>query len=32
MSTIDFADKFLFKPMKIPKGYWWRGPEGYYTG
>ena len=32
MSTLEFAQKFLFKPLKISIAEWERDPGGYYIG
>ncbi|MDX1618261.1 MAG: serine hydrolase [Balneolaceae bacterium] len=32
MSTLDFADKYLFGPLGIQPGDWQRDPQGYYFG
>lgn len=32
MSTFDFAEKYLFKPMGITNKKWSQDPSGYYTG
>lgn len=32
MSTLDFANRYLFEPMDIRIGGWDRDPQGYYMG
>ena len=32
MSTRDFAEKYLFKPLQISIRRWYQDPQGYYTG
>jgi CubicO group peptidase (beta-lactamase class C family) len=32
MSTLDFANRYLFEPMDIRVGGWDRDPQGYYLG
>ncbi len=32
MSTREFANRYLFRPMEIDLGGWDRSPEGYYMG
>jgi len=32
MSTLAFANRYLFNPLDIQVGGWDRGPEGYYMG
>lgn len=32
MSTRDFAEKYLFKPLQISIRHWHQDPQGYYTG
>jgi CubicO group peptidase (beta-lactamase class C family) len=31
MSTLDFANRYLFRPLGI-RSFWERGPQGYYNG
>lgn len=32
MSTLEFANRYLFRPMNITPGGWDRDPQGYYMG
>ena len=32
VSTLDFADQNLFKPLGIQKKYWRKNPQGFYIG
>lgn len=31
-STLDFAQRYLFGPLGVTAGGWWRDERGYYTG
>jgi CubicO group peptidase (beta-lactamase class C family) len=32
MTTKEFAEQYLFKPLDITIDYWYQDPQGYYTG
>ena len=32
MSTLDFANQYLFEPLEITPGHWWHDSDGIYGG